>query len=60
MDPVLGAAARTRASNEFAATVGPVVTELRNAGMSLRQIATLSAGHVRVLGARRAASEAQR
>jgi DNA invertase Pin-like site-specific DNA recombinase len=38
VDPMLGAAARTRMSNEFAATVGPVAAELRKAGMSLRQI----------------------
>jgi DNA invertase Pin-like site-specific DNA recombinase len=38
VDSGLGRAARIRASDEFAATVGPVVTELRNAGLSLRQI----------------------
>ena len=38
VDPALGSAARTRKSNEFAATVGPVATELRDGGMSLRQI----------------------
>jgi DNA invertase Pin-like site-specific DNA recombinase len=38
VDGALGAAALRRASNEFAAAVGPVATELRNAGLSLRQI----------------------
>jgi DNA invertase Pin-like site-specific DNA recombinase len=40
VDPALGSAARTRKSNEFAATVGPVAIELRGGGMSLRQIVT--------------------
>jgi DNA invertase Pin-like site-specific DNA recombinase len=38
IDPALGRAARSRASDEFAATVGPIIAELRAAGMSLRQI----------------------
>jgi DNA invertase Pin-like site-specific DNA recombinase len=38
VDPALGSAALTRASDKFAATVGPIVTELRGACMSLRQI----------------------
>jgi DNA invertase Pin-like site-specific DNA recombinase len=38
LDPALGSAALTRASDEFAASVAPIVTELRQAGMSLRQI----------------------
>ena len=38
LNPVLGSAALTRAADEFAASVGPIVTKLRQAGMSLRQI----------------------
>jgi DNA invertase Pin-like site-specific DNA recombinase len=38
LDPAEGSAALTRASDEFAETVGPIITELRGAGMSLRQI----------------------
>jgi hypothetical protein len=39
VDPSLGRAALSQASNDFARCVGPVVAELRQAGMSLRQIA---------------------
>ena len=38
INPALGRAARTQASDEFAQCVGPVAAELRRAGMSLRQI----------------------
>jgi DNA invertase Pin-like site-specific DNA recombinase len=38
LDPAEGSAALTRASDEFASTVGPIITELRQGGMSLRQI----------------------
>jgi DNA invertase Pin-like site-specific DNA recombinase len=38
VNSALGSAALTRASDEFAAAVGPIITELRQAGMSLRQI----------------------
>jgi DNA invertase Pin-like site-specific DNA recombinase len=39
VDPALGSAALVRASDEFARRVGPVIAELRQHGMSLRQIA---------------------
>jgi DNA invertase Pin-like site-specific DNA recombinase len=39
VDPALGRAAQTQASNDFAASVRPVVEDLRQAGMSLRHIA---------------------
>jgi len=38
VDPKLGRAALVQASDDFAACVGPVVTELRDSGLSLRQI----------------------
>ena len=38
VDPALGRAALTRASDEFAATVGPVVSELRDAMEALRPL----------------------
>jgi DNA invertase Pin-like site-specific DNA recombinase len=38
VDPALGMAARTQASDDFAQDVGPVVAELRQAGMSYRQV----------------------
>jgi DNA invertase Pin-like site-specific DNA recombinase len=38
VDPALGMAARIRAADEFAQCVGPVIAELRQAGMSYRQI----------------------
>jgi DNA invertase Pin-like site-specific DNA recombinase len=39
VDPSLGRAALSQVSNDFARCVGPVVAELRQAGMSLRHIA---------------------
>jgi DNA invertase Pin-like site-specific DNA recombinase len=39
VDPALGSAALAQASDEFARRVGPVIAELRQSGMSLRQIA---------------------
>jgi DNA invertase Pin-like site-specific DNA recombinase len=39
VDPALGRAALVAASDEFAASVRPTIAELRNDGMSLRQIA---------------------
>jgi hypothetical protein len=38
VDPALGMAARVQAADEFAQRVGPVIAELRQAGMSFRQI----------------------
>jgi DNA invertase Pin-like site-specific DNA recombinase len=38
VDPSLGMAARIEAADEFARCVGPVIAELRQAGMSFRQI----------------------
>jgi DNA invertase Pin-like site-specific DNA recombinase len=38
VDPALGMAARIRASDDFAHGVGPVAAELRQGGMSFRQI----------------------
>jgi DNA invertase Pin-like site-specific DNA recombinase len=38
INPALGRAARTQASDEFAQSVGSVAAELRRAGMSFRQI----------------------
>jgi DNA invertase Pin-like site-specific DNA recombinase len=38
VDPMLGMAARIQASDEFAQCVGPVISELRQAGMSFRRI----------------------
>ena len=39
VDHALGSAALVQASDEFARHVGPVIAELRQSGMSLRQIA---------------------
>lgn len=39
VNPVLGAAANTKAADDYAATVGPMVTAMRRDGLSLRQIA---------------------
>jgi DNA invertase Pin-like site-specific DNA recombinase len=38
VDPALGQAALVRASDDFAQCVGSVIAELRNSGLSLRQI----------------------
>jgi len=38
VDAMLGMAARIRAADEFAQGVGPIIAELRQAGMSFRQI----------------------
>jgi DNA invertase Pin-like site-specific DNA recombinase len=38
-DPALAAAARRKAADTFAASVGPIIAELRGAGLSLRQTA---------------------
>jgi DNA invertase Pin-like site-specific DNA recombinase len=38
IDPALGRAAQTQASDHFAAAVGPTIAELRRAGLSLYQI----------------------
>jgi hypothetical protein len=38
IDPALGRAALSQASDEYAQCVGPVIAELRQAGMSFRQI----------------------
>jgi DNA invertase Pin-like site-specific DNA recombinase len=38
VDPALGRAARSQAADEFAQCVGPVIAELRQAGMSFRRI----------------------
>ena len=39
VDPALGSAALAQASDELAKRVGPVIAELRQSGMGLRQIA---------------------
>jgi hypothetical protein len=40
VDPMLGMVARIQVSNDFAVAMGPVIAELRQAGMSLYRIVT--------------------